>query len=379
MLFLRDLKEASETSHIVDALNEVSNTFAVDTNNLTEILKRASGTIAQTGTSYEELLGLSTAGFESLRNAEMVASGINMISQRLRGMKEDGESVEGLIPKIQADLDKYTQGAVSVIDKQNGGLHSTYEILSQLSKVYPTLTSEAKAFINESIAGNRQNKVLVAIMENWKNVEGAIESATNAAGSANRENEKYLSSLAGRVSLLTSQTEMLWKNTINSELIKFVIDVSTAIIKLVDQVGLLATALAGLWIYLSLTGKMTVLAPMITGWSMALGRFTMAATGFAAAAGALSTALATIAPLAIVAGIILLSKHLIDLAGNFDGLYDAMSNSQRKTQENVEKLSSLSDEYEVLSQKVDQTTEDKIRLLDIERILKLSLAKQHRR
>ena len=84
--------EASDTAHVVDALNEVSNNFAVDTNNLTEILKRTSGTLAQTGTSYEQLIGLATGGYESLRSAEMVASGLNMISQRLRGMSEDGES-----------------------------------------------------------------------------------------------------------------------------------------------------------------------------------------------------------------------------------------------------------------------------------------------
>ena len=68
-------KEASDTTHIVDALNEVSNTYALNVSNLTEIMKRTSGTIAQTGTSFEELIGLATAGFESLRNAEMVASG----------------------------------------------------------------------------------------------------------------------------------------------------------------------------------------------------------------------------------------------------------------------------------------------------------------
>lgn len=150
--------EAEDTAHIVDALNQVSNNFAVDTNNLTEILKRVSGTIGQTGTSYEELIGLATGGFESLRNAEMVASGINMISQRLRGMSEDGEEVTDLIPKIQEAFNKYTNNSVSVIDKQNGGLNSTYEILQQLSKVYPTLSDEAKAYLNEAIAGNRKQK-----------------------------------------------------------------------------------------------------------------------------------------------------------------------------------------------------------------------------
>ena len=77
--------EAQDSIHIVDSLNEVSNNYAVDTVNLTEILKRVSGAISQTGTSYEELIGLSVGGFESLRNSEKVASGLNMITQRLKG------------------------------------------------------------------------------------------------------------------------------------------------------------------------------------------------------------------------------------------------------------------------------------------------------
>lgn len=150
--------EAEDAIHIVDALNEVSNNYAVDTVNLTEILKRVSGTMAQTGTSYEQLIGLSVGAFESLRNSEKVASGLNMITQRLKGMSESGEEIEGLIPKIQSAFDKYTDGAVQVIDKQNGGLNSTYEILSQLQKVYPSLTDEAKAYLNEAVAGNRKQK-----------------------------------------------------------------------------------------------------------------------------------------------------------------------------------------------------------------------------
>jgi TP901 family phage tail tape measure protein len=226
--------EAEDTSHVVDALNEVSNNYAVDTNNLTEILKRTSGTLGQTGTSFEELLGLATGGFESLRNAEMVASGINMISQRLRGMSEDGEAVEDLIPKIQEAFDKYTNGAVSIIDKQNGGLHSTFEILQQLSTVYDTLGDEAKAYLNEAIAGNRQNKVLVAIMENWDNVEDSIKSATNSLGSAERENEKYLNSINGKISKLNSNIQLFWQNFIDSDNIKIFIDGLTSIVKTMD-------------------------------------------------------------------------------------------------------------------------------------------------
>jgi hypothetical protein len=77
-----------------------------------------------------------------------------MISQRMRGMKEDGEEIEGLIPKIEKALQKYTTGAVSMMDKQTGELRSTYDVLSDLAKVYPTLTSNQKAYLNEVIAGD---------------------------------------------------------------------------------------------------------------------------------------------------------------------------------------------------------------------------------
>lgn len=226
---------AENVTHIIDSLNEVSNRYAVDTNNLTEILKRVSGVLGQTGTSLEEALGLATGGFTTLRNAEMVASGLNMISQRMRGMEEDGEAIEGLVPKIEAAFMKYTNGTVSMIDKQNGGLRSTYDVLQDLSKVYNDLSDEARAYMNELIAGNRQNKVLVAIMQNWENVEGAVRTATNSYGSANEENQKYLNSIVG----LSNQLVSVWQKVATSlngdEVIKTLLGMAIAISEFVES------------------------------------------------------------------------------------------------------------------------------------------------
>ena len=227
--------ETMDTAHVVDVLNEVSNNMAIDVSNLTEILRRTSGTLAQTGTSFEELVALGTAAYESLRNAEMVSSGLIMISQRLRGMEETGERIEGLIPSIQEAFDKYTKGAVSIIDEQNGGLKSTYEILESLHKVYGNLTDEAKAYLNELIAGNRQSKILVAIMENWEAVEKSINAANNSLNSAAIENEKYLDSIEGRISRLSSAIEMFWKNLIDSDTIKGFVTVLEKIVTTMDK------------------------------------------------------------------------------------------------------------------------------------------------
>lgn len=355
-------KEASETAYVVDALNEVSNNFAVDTNNLTEIMKRVSGTIAQTGTSYEQLLGLATGGFESLRNAEMVASGINMITMRLKGMKEDGEEVVDLIPKIQEAFDKYTYGAVSIIDKQNGGLNSTFEILQQLSKIYPTLTDEAKAYINEAVAGTRQNKVLVSIMENWGNVEKAIQSATNSLGSAEKENEKYLNSINGKIKQLSSSTQLLWKNTVSSDLIKGIVDISNGVVKITDKIGLLNVALLITIGYLSIIKGYT-LVDLINNTIAVVLKLTTAIGG-------LNLALGNFLPLIIATGIIIAIKA-------FDRFNVTLEEQREKVAALSDELSNLQSEYDKLNSTENRTTEQEkyLQLLEKEKEIKQDLLK----
>jgi hypothetical protein len=67
---------------IVDMINEVSNKSSIDFQDITNGLRRVSGTLSQTGTSIQQTIGLLTGGFGSLRDIEMVSSGLVMISQR---------------------------------------------------------------------------------------------------------------------------------------------------------------------------------------------------------------------------------------------------------------------------------------------------------
>jgi TP901 family phage tail tape measure protein len=60
---------------IVDMINEVSNKSSIDFQDITNGLRRVSGTLSQTGTSIQQTIGLLTGGFGSLRDIEMVSSG----------------------------------------------------------------------------------------------------------------------------------------------------------------------------------------------------------------------------------------------------------------------------------------------------------------
>lgn len=101
---------------------------------------------------------------------------------------------------------------------------------------------------------NRAN-TLSAILSNMQDLEGAYESALNAEGSALKENEAYLDSIQGRIDLFTNSLQTMWMNFISADVVKFIVDLGTGLINLIDKVGLLRTAFAGLMTYFNVSSK----------------------------------------------------------------------------------------------------------------------------
>lgn len=354
--------EASSSSKIVDILNEVSNTTAINFDELAEGLRRTSGVLSQTGTSMEELSGLLVGGFEPLRNIEKVSSGLIMISQRLRGIGEDGEAIDGLMPKLQDEFESIA--GISILDPETGGLRSTYEILSDMAKVFPLLTGKQRQYLSELAAGNRQVSVLTAILNNWENVERAVKSATDSLGSANKENEKYLDSIQGRLNKLQSSWQELAKNTINSEFVKILLDVATALVKIIDQIGffkIVLLAVSGILIH--------KLVPDLGASIIALIKLAAAASSSATAMAMFKVALAGAWPAIIIAAIVGIGIGLEKLIVTIKETSKAFLEAKDVLSSNREEIKSIIDEYKRLSEQETFSSEDKIRLIELQTIL----------
>ena len=141
--------DASETMTIVDKINQVSNTSPIGFDNIAEGLERTAGTMAQSGNTIDQTIGLITAGYAQLRNVEKVSTGLITLSARLRGVDEEGETIDGLSAKLQEDF-----GKIGVaIEDADGSLRSIYEIAQDYSKVLPTLTDKQKQYYAELAAG----------------------------------------------------------------------------------------------------------------------------------------------------------------------------------------------------------------------------------
>ena len=224
--------DASETMTIVDKINQVSNTSPIGFDNIAEGLERTAGTMAQSGNTIDQTIGLITAGYAQLRNVEKVSTGLITLSARLRGVDEEGETIDGLSAKLQEDF-----GKIGVaIENADGSLRSIYEIAQDYSKVLPTLSDKQKQYYAELAAGKRQVTVWNAITQQFKDAEYAVNQSINSQNSALDENQKKLDSIGGHVKSFESAMEHLSSTVVESDLVKFFVDLGTTGVKAIDGI-----------------------------------------------------------------------------------------------------------------------------------------------
>lgn len=228
----KDMNETLNNAyHIIDAVNEVSNNFAVSSSDIATNLGKASSVMANAGNSMEQMIGLMTAGTEVTRNASKVANGLKTITLRLQGMDDEGE--KNL--ELTAQMEKLFGKLGKTVYNTDGSLKNTYDLLGELADVYPDLTAAEKAYVTETIAGKYQAQNAAAILSNWKTALEATETAINSQGSALNENGKYLDSIEGKMANFNSAFEQLSQSFISSDFIKGVVDFGTAILKVANS------------------------------------------------------------------------------------------------------------------------------------------------
>lgn len=74
-------KTLENTRHVIDAVNNVSNSFAVSSADIAKNLGISSAVMANAGNTLEETIGLLTAGTEITRSANRVSNSLKTINK----------------------------------------------------------------------------------------------------------------------------------------------------------------------------------------------------------------------------------------------------------------------------------------------------------
>lgn len=258
---------------IVDKFNKVGNEFAISSAGIGTALQKSASALAAGGNSLEESIALATGMNAVVQNPEIVGTALKTYSMYLRAAKseaeEAGESTEGMansVSELRNEILKLTSGKVDImIDDSN--FKSTYQITKELAAVWKEISDIDQAAIIEQIGGKRNATAITSLITNFSDVEGALESASNAAGSATAENEKYLDSINGKLDILSAKFETVSNQLLNSGVVKFLVDLGNVTLDVLGAftqnafgIGLTVAALEGLVVTIK---AMKTTAPLV--------------------------------------------------------------------------------------------------------------------
>lgn len=223
-------------------------------------LKDSASSLVAANNSYEEAVALIASANRVVQDPGSVGAALRTISLRLRGtsteeLAEAGEDTTGVVEsksKLRTKIQGYT--GVDILT-DTGAYKSTYEILLEISKVWDDLTDQDRAGLLELIAGKTRSNTAAAILSNTEDLEEALLAAQDAEGSARAENEKYLDSIQGKIDQFNNAVQTMWSNTLDSGVVKAIVDLGTGLVKIVDKLGLVNTLVFGVMTYLSVIKK----------------------------------------------------------------------------------------------------------------------------
>lgn len=229
----------SDTQRILDSTNEVGNNFAITSGGIGSALKRSSSTLKEANNTLEQSIGLITAANSAIQDPQKVGTALKTVSMRLRGVKDDmGE----IVPKLRETVKELS--GVEIMQDENT-YKSTYDILKSVAAVWNNLTDVKRATLTEIMFGKHQGAVGASLLQNFNVAIQATETAINSAGSAAKEQERYMDGINAKINAFKETSTKLATQMVNSDLMKGIIEFGTSIQRVlsltIDKIGALGT------------------------------------------------------------------------------------------------------------------------------------------
>lgn len=257
---LRGFKlEADQAEHIVDVFNEVSNNEAISSSGIGDALQRSAAAFNAANTSLEKSVALVTATNSVIQDPDKVGNMWKTVSARIRGAKteltEMGEETDDMVEST-SKLRSLVKGITGFdIMKDENTFKDIYDIVIGIAEKWDSLSDIDQASLLESLAGKNQSNALAAALSNVDLLKKSYQEATNAEGSARKEQEEYAKSIQYSIDQAKASMEELANDFLSSDLLKGVVNLGNSAIgfldDIIDKAGTLPTLITAIGAALS--------------------------------------------------------------------------------------------------------------------------------
>lgn len=229
---------AEEAELYVDRLAAVAATTASDLEELSTGMSKVASAAAAMGVGEDQLAAqLSTIISVTKQAPESVGTALRTVYARISdikaGISEDGVTL-GNYSKKMADL------GINVLDA-NDKLRNMGEVMEEIGNKWGDLTREQQIYLAQTMAGQRQYNNLLALFDNFEEYNKALNTAQNAAGTLQEQQDTYMESTAAHLQILKASVEDIYDSLADTDAINGLIDglstAATFAANLVDGLG----------------------------------------------------------------------------------------------------------------------------------------------
>jgi len=189
-------------------------------------MSKVASAAATMGVSEEQLAAqLSTMISATRESPETIGTSLKTVYARISdiqaGIDEEGVSLGNYSGKM-ASL------GFNVLDV-NGKLRDMGEVMEEIGNRWDTLTREQQVYLAQTMAGQRQYSRLIALFDNFDKYNEALNTAQNAAGTLQEQQDIYMESTEAHLQTLRASVEDIYDSFADTDSINGLIDgLSTA-------------------------------------------------------------------------------------------------------------------------------------------------------
>lgn len=217
---------AEQAEIYVDKLAAVAATTASDLQELSTGMSKVASAAAAMGVGEEQLAAqLSTIISVTKQAPESVGTALRTVYARITdikaGVEEDGTTLGQYSGKM-------AEMGINVLDA-TGNLRDMGTVMEEIGAKWGTMTREQQVYLAQTMAGQRQYNNLLALFDNFDKYNSALETAQNAAGTLQQQQDIYMESTAAHLETLRAGVENIYDSLIDTNSIKPLLDLFTTL------------------------------------------------------------------------------------------------------------------------------------------------------
>lgn len=234
----------AELSKVLDGASAIDSTYATTIEKIATGLGLVAPLAQQVHVSEAELtaaIGTITAttqrsGSEAARALRSLF--LNIIKDTTTEIEDGVTATEESVASVQFLLEKYAKSAMDAA-RATGEVVNPMEAIAALSQSMKEglLTEQELMNLLSGIGGKLRISQLVALIQNWDMYTNMIGTYQTAMGSADQKTEQYLDSWEAKTNILKNTWTEFVAKTLNSDMVKGLLDAGTKILKLVGDLG----------------------------------------------------------------------------------------------------------------------------------------------